>query len=111
MPYAPLLSFTAVEPPSGEGAKGGPSLGASYGHPLQYTVKWPTSNGAMGGPGLFGAIGSAISGVAERIIEPKLVPFPVPTYVPVPVEKVITMTKPEVKSHGIDSFSGRYVAL
>ena len=111
MPYAPLLSFSAVEPPSGEGAKGGPSLGASYGHPLQYTVKWPTSNGAMGGPGLFGAIGSAISGVAERIIEPRLVPYPVPTPVPVPVEKVITMVKPEVKSHGIDSFSGRYVAL
>tara|TARA_B100000941_G_scaffold187984_1_gene135341 strand:- start:3459 stop:5552 length:2094 start_codon:yes stop_codon:yes gene_type:complete len=111
MPYAPLLSFSAVEPPSGEGAKGGPSLGASYGHPLQYTVKWPTSNGAMGGPGLFGAIGSAISGVAERIIEPRLVPFPVPTPIPVPVEKVITMVKPEVKSHGIDSFSGRYVAL
>ena len=107
MPYAPLLSFTAVEPPSGEGGKGGPS----YGFPILNTVKWPTSNGAMGGPGLFGAIGSAISGVAERIIEPKLVPFPVPTYVPVPVEKVITMTKPEVKSHGIDSFSGRYVAL
>ena len=107
MPYAPLLSFSAVEPPSGEGGKGGPS----YGFPILNTVKWPTSNGAMGGPGLFGAIGSAISGVAERIIEPKLVPFPVPTYVPVPVEKVITMTKPEVKSHGIDSFSGRYVAL
>ena len=107
MPYAPLLSFTAVEPPSGEGGKGGPS----YGFPILNTVKWPTSNGAMGGPGLFGAIGSAISGVAERIIEPKLVPFPVPTYVPVPVEKVITMTKPEVKSHGIDSFSGRYVEL
>ena len=107
MPYAPLLSFTAVEPPSGEGGKGGPS----YGFPILNTVKWPTSNGAMGGPGLFGAIGSAISGVAERIIEPKLVPFPVPTYVPVPIEKVITMTKPEVKSHGIDSFSGRYVEL
>ena len=107
MPYAPLLSFTAVEPPSGEGGKGGPS----YGFPILNTVKWPTSNGAMGGPGLFGAIGNAISGVAERIIEPKLVPFPVPTYVPVPVEKVITMTKPEVKSHGIDSFSGRYVEL
>ena len=107
MPYAPLLSFSAVEPPSGEGGKGGPS----YGFPILNTVKWPTSNGAMGGPGLFGAIGSAVSSVAERIIEPKLVPFPVPTYVPVPVEKVITMTKPEVKSHGIDSFSGRYVAL
>ena len=107
MPYAPLLSFTAVEPPSGEGGKGGPS----YGFPILNTVKWPTSNGAMGGPSLFGAIGSAISGVAERIIEPKLVPFPVPTYVPVPIEKVITMTKPEVKSHGIDSFSGRYVEL
>ena len=107
MPYAPLLSFTAVEPPSGEGGKGGPS----YGFPILNTVKWPTSNGAMGGPGLFGAIGSAISGVAERIIEPRLVPFPVPTYVPVPVEKVITMNKPQVKSHGIDSFSGRYVEL
>ena len=107
MPYAPLLSFTAVEPPSGEGGKGGPS----YGFPILNTVKWPTSNGAMGGPGLFGAIGSAISGVAERIIEPRLVPYPVPTPVPVPVEKVITMVKPEVKSHGIDSFSGRYVAL
>ena len=107
MPYAPLLSFSAVEPPSGEGGKGGPS----YGFPILNTVKWPTSNGAMGGPGLFGAIGSAISGVAERIIEPRLVPYPVPTPVPVPVEKVITMVKPEVKSHGIDSFSGRYVAL
>ena len=107
MPYAPLLSFTAVEPPSGEGGKGGPS----YGFPILNTVKWPTSNGAMGGPGLFGAIGSAISGVAERIIEPRLVPYPVPTPIPVPVEKVITMVKPEVKSHGIDSFSGRYVAL
>ena len=80
MPYAPLLSFSAVEPPSGEVAKGGLCMDS---HP--HTVKWLTSNGAMS-PGLFGAIGSAISGVAERIIEPRLVPYPVPT-VPVPVEK------------------------
>tara|TARA_B100000941_G_scaffold113059_1_gene79436 strand:- start:3051 stop:5120 length:2070 start_codon:yes stop_codon:yes gene_type:complete len=116
MPYAPLLSFTAVEPPSGEGAKGGPSLGASYGHPLQYTVRWPTSNGAMGGPGLLGAVGGMFGnmfGGGGKPQKPQMIPYPVPVAkpIPIPVTKVVTVEAKTMDAYGVDSFSGRYVKL
>ena len=108
MPYAPLINLSAVEAPADSGT-GGPSLGASYGHPLQYTVKWPSSGGSMGGPGLLPNIGSAIAGFVKKQIMP--VPVTIPFPVPVPVEKVVTVTKEPIKKHGIDSFSGKYVEL
>ena len=111
MPYAPLLSFTAVEPPA-ESGKGG----VSYGYPLQYTVRWPTSNGSMGGPGLLGAVGGMFSnmfGGGGKPQKPKMIPYPVPVAkpIPIPVTKVVTVEAKVMDAYGVDTFSGRYVKL
>ena len=111
MPYAPLLSFTAVEPPA-ESGKGG----VSYGYPLSQTVKWPTSNGAMGGPGLLGAVGGLFSnmfGGGGKPQKPKMIPYPVPVAkpIPIPVTKVVTVEAKVMDAYGVDTFSGRYVKL
>lgn len=113
MPYAPLLSFSAVEPPSKSG-KGGygmtPGLGTSYGYPLTNTIKWPSSGGSMGGPSLMPNEGGATStGMKTPTLVP--IPFAVQTPVPVPVQKVIMRDKTHVKSYGIDPFSGKYGEL
>ena len=109
MPYAPLINLSAVEPPSG--GTGGPSLGASYGHPLQYTVKWPSSGGSMGGFSLLPNIGGMMSSMFNRKPKIKYVPIPVAKPVPVPVTKVVTKKIKEKSIHGVDSFSGRYVEM
>ena len=111
MPYAPLLSFTAVEPPA-ESGKGG----VSYGYPLSQTVKWPTSNGSMGGPGLLGAVGGMFSnmfGGGGKPQKPKMIPYPVPVAkpIPIPVTKVVTVEAKVMDAYGVDTFSGRYVKL
>ena len=109
MPYAPLINLSAVEAPSGSGS-GGPSLAASYGHPLQYTVKWPSSGGSMGGPSLMPNQGGVTTtGMKTPTLVP--IPFAVQTPVPVPVQKIIMRDKTHVKSYGIDSFSGKYGEL
>ena len=116
MPYAPLLSFSAVEPPSKSG-KGGygmtPGLGTSYGYPLTNTIKWPSSGGSMGGPGLLPNIGSMVGSFFGGKKEIQFVPFPVPVVkpFPVPVTKIVTVMEKDVKAYGIDSFSGKYGVL
>ena len=111
MPYAPLLSFSAVEPPSKSG-KGGygmtPGLGTSYGYPLTNTIKWPSSGGSMGGPSLLPNIGGIIGGLFKR--EPQMIPYPVPVAkpYPVPVTKVVTQEVRAIQAYGVDSFSGKY---
>tara|TARA_Y100000996_G_scaffold413302_1_gene401250 strand:- start:2704 stop:4734 length:2031 start_codon:yes stop_codon:yes gene_type:complete len=109
MPYAPLLSFTAVEPPSGEGGKGG----VSYGHPLSQTVKWPTSGGSMGGPSLLSNIGSMVGSFFGGKKEIQFVPYPMPIVkpFPVPVRQIVTVVEKDVKAYGIDPFSGKYGVL
>ena len=109
MPYAPLLSFTAVEPPSGESGKGG----VSYGHPLSQTVKWPTSGGSMGGPSLLSNIGSMVGSFFGGKKEIQFVPYPMPIVkpFPVPVRQIVTVVEKDVKAYGIDPFSGKYGVL
>ena len=113
MPYAPLLSFSAVEPPSGEGGKGGygmtPGLGTSYGYPLTNTIKWPSSGGSMGGPSLAPSGGGSIG----TIKQPMMIPIPFSVQIPVPVEvtKIISEKSKSIKAYGIDSFSGKYGEL
>ena len=113
MPYAPLLSFSAVEPPSGEGGKGGygmtPGLGTSYGYPLTNTIKWPSSGGSMGGPSLAPSGGGSIG----TIKQPMMIPIPFSVQIPVPVEvtKIISEKSKSIKAYGIDPFSGKYGEL
>ena len=109
MPYAPLLSFTAVEPPSGESGKGG----VSYGFPLTNTVKWPTSGGSMGGPSLLSNIGSMVGSFFGGKKEIQFVPYPMPIVkpFPVPVRQIVTVVEKDVKAYGIDPFSGKYGVL
>ena len=112
MPYAPLLSFSAVEPPSKSG-KGGygmtPGLGTSYGYPLTNTIKWPSSGGSMGGPSLAPSEG----GSTGTIKQPMMIPIPFSIEIPVPVEvtKIISEKSKSIKAYGIDSFSGKYGEL
>tara|TARA_B100001093_G_scaffold442794_1_gene444745 strand:+ start:3032 stop:4996 length:1965 start_codon:yes stop_codon:yes gene_type:complete len=109
MPYAPLLSFSAVEPPSGEGGKGGMGLGTSYGYPLTNTIKWPSSGGSMGGPSLAPSGGGSIG----TIKQPMMIPIPFSVQIPVPVEvtKIISEKSKSIKAYGIDPFSGKYGEL
>ena len=112
MPYAPLLSFSAVEPPSKSG-KGGygmtPGLGTSYGYPLTNTIKWPSSGGSMGGPSLAPSGGESTG----TIKQPMMIPIPFSIEIPVPVEvtKIISEKSKSIKAYGIDSFSGKYGEL
>ena len=113
MPYAPLLSFSAVEPPSGKDGKGGygmtPGLGTSYGYPLTNTIKWPSSGGSMGGPSLAPSGGESTG----TIKQPMMIPIPFSIEIPVPVEvtKIISEKSKSIKAYGIDSFSGKYGEL
>ena len=109
MPYAPLLSFSAVEPPSGKDGKGGMGLGTSYGYPLTNTIKWPSSGGSMGGPSLAPSEG----GSTGTIKQPMMIPIPFSIEIPVPVEvtKIISEKSKSIKAYGIDSFSGKYGEL
>jgi len=109
MPYAPLLSFSAVEPPSGKDGKGGMGLGTSYGYPLTNTIKWPSSGGSMGGPSLAPSGGESTG----TIKQPMMIPIPFSIEIPVPVEvtKIISEKSKSIKAYGIDSFSGKYGEL
>ena len=112
MPYAPLISLNAIEPPK-ENGTGGPS----YGAPLSQTVKWPTSGGGMGGFSLLPLVGGFMSNMIgkgiNKLREPKMIPYPVPVAkpIPFPVTRIVTVEAKVQEAYGVDSFSGKYVKL
>ena len=108
LPYSGFIQLTGVQPGQG-GNTGGPSLGASYGHPLSSTVKWPSSGGSMGGPSLDPnqKTGSSMSKQISFIPIPIKVLETVPVQVPVP----FPVNKKTARSFGVDPLSGRYGEL
>lgn len=115
LPYAHLIKLGNVVPPSSDG-DGGPSLAASYGHPLQYTVKWPTSNGSMGGPSFSPAKASGLepnrSGMNSMTkVATVILPIPLQQIIPVPVTQVVHKKVERKPVFGLNNFSGKYGEL